>query len=77
MVTTVTTTTVTTVAVLGLSGALSGGVVAALMLLLVKRELASFGGVRLQPLAQNLAIATASLLTAFLAIAGNRLGLFL
>lgn len=77
MVTTVTTTTVTTVVVLGLSGALSGGVVAALVLLLVKREFASFGGARLEPLAQNLAVASAALLTAFLAIAGNRLGLFL
>jgi hypothetical protein len=73
MISTVTTTTVTTVATYAL-GLVPGGIaVAALIFLLVQRELATAAGPRLGPMARNLTVAIAPLLVAFTAIWISRL----
>jgi hypothetical protein len=73
MISTVTTTTVTTVAALGISAALGGVAVIALIFFLVQREFASAAGPRLHPFARNLAVAIVPLLVTFVAIVVVRL----
>jgi hypothetical protein len=77
MISTVTTSTVTTVATFAL-GAIPGGLlVLALIVLLVKRELATAAGPCLGSLARNLTVAIAPMLVAFTAICISRLAALL